>query len=345
MAIGIGISVCNGRTAPYVPPIPAVDELLLTFTNISDADTLIGGNSSLVADWNTFFTTWDAGFGGFTAVSVVGNVVNLQGGTAISLPPDLYTSASKPLTIVDTLGDVTRLDLSNTSIIDPPVLTGLTALQELYLNNTSITDPPVLTGLIALQQLYLSGASITDPPVLTGLTALQLLDLSGALITDPPVLTGLTALQYLNLSAAITDPPVLTGLIALQQLYLSWASITDPPVLTGLTALQILDLRGVSITDPPVLTGLTALQILDLRGASITDPPVLTGLTSLTWIGFSNCDGLDLSDIDAILGYFSINYPNLLEVYLEQDPDVVPTPATLLAATTANPLATFYVDV
>jgi uncharacterized repeat protein (TIGR02059 family) len=128
-----------------------VDELLLTFSNIADASLLIEGNASLVVDWNTFW-----GSSVFTRVTINGNIVNLRGGAGISLPSALYTSEYKPVSIVDTLGAVITLDLSNTSITEPPILTGLTALQILYLTNTSITEPPVLTGLSVLREFSIA---------------------------------------------------------------------------------------------------------------------------------------------------------------------------------------------
>ena len=294
-------------------------ELLLTFNDISEATALIGADITDFANWNTYF-----GGAIFTSVQVSGNAVNLKGGSAISLPSDLYLSANKPIDIHDYTGCVTILDLNGTAITDPPVLTGLTAIRILNLASTAITDPPVLTGLTALVELFLANTDITDPPVLTGLTALQCL--------------------YLN-DTAITDPPVLTGLTALVELILTNTAITDPPVLTGLTALVELILANTVITDPPVLTGLTALQYLYLNDTAITDPPVLTGLTALVMLYLNDNPGLNLADIDAILTEFAILFPALLYVDLKQNPDIVPTPATLATAAAANPLCTFNVDV
>jgi hypothetical protein len=178
-------SVTNNIAEPSVP-----NELLLTFNNISNADTLISGDSSNVSDWNTIFD-FDEGYG-FTSVSIINNIVNLCGSNDVDLPSILYTSEFlNPISIVDTLGVVTHLNL----------------------NNTSITSPPDLTTFIGLESLYLN-----------------------------------------------------------------------------------------------------------------------------------NCTELDLSDIDAVLTTFAINYPNLTEVYLTQDPPIIPTPEILAAAQAANSGCTFIVD-
>lgn len=182
------------------------------------------------------------------------------------------------------LPTLTVVDLSDSRIVTPPILTGLTALQVLSLDScTLVTSPPVLAGLTALQTLYLGGThggtAITTPPVLTGLTALVTADLSNTLIATPPILTGLTALQTLNLSGT---------------------PITATPVLTGLTVLQTLDLSRTLITVTPVLTGLTALQSLHIDHTSVSGFPALTGLTALSLVLASNCSSANAAAVDAL---------------------------------------------
>ena len=97
------ISVCSKVS---VTPSPA-NELLLTFDNIANANLLIGGSSSDVTNWNTFFDLPINGTA-FTSVSVIGNTVNLIGGGSIHLRDSIFDDAGgysvSLLTIVDTLG-------------------------------------------------------------------------------------------------------------------------------------------------------------------------------------------------------------------------------------------------
>jgi hypothetical protein len=157
--------------------------------------------------------------------------------------------------------------------------------------------------------------------------------------------SGLTALPELSLSyTAITTVDV-SGLIALTQLNLEGCtSLTTPPDLTGLTALQNLFLSGcTSLTTPPDLTGLTALQDLFLGGCtSLTTPPDLTGLTALTDFVSGDCTSFDTADVDSVLSYFSVLRETV--TYVDLYTTAIPTPATLLAAQTANPQCTFSVD-
>lgn len=64
----------------------------LGFNDIANADLLIGGSSSNVSNWNTFFDLPTNG-GAFTSVIVIGNDVILKEGSAITLKDNLFDDA------------------------------------------------------------------------------------------------------------------------------------------------------------------------------------------------------------------------------------------------------------
>jgi hypothetical protein len=66
---------------PEPPPLPITTNysLRLLFNNIANADIVIGGDASVVGDWNTFFDLPNYG-NPFTSVAIVGNEVQLTGG-------------------------------------------------------------------------------------------------------------------------------------------------------------------------------------------------------------------------------------------------------------------------
>jgi Leucine-rich repeat (LRR) protein len=136
--------------------------------------------------------------------------------------------------------------------------------------------------------------------------------------------------------------PDLTNLTALRYLTLSSSPITTLPNLTGLTTLEGFYLYVIPITTPPNLTGLTALRELVLSNTSITTPPDLTGLIVLQYLDLTSNVGFDTSDIDAVLGYFSVLRESFNYVYINNI--ALPTPSVLLTAQTANPQCTFYVN-
>ena len=163
---GQTISVVNNVTSSPVVP----SELLLTFSDIAKASQLIGGDASLVEDWNTFFTNdWEL-TGNFTGVVINGNIVNLQGGANITLNPLLYTSQYKPGTIVDTLGCVMAILLNDTSITEPPDLTKYPSLNYLILVSCTGLDlsdiDSVLTFYGTLRESIILVALYQAPPII-----------------------------------------------------------------------------------------------------------------------------------------------------------------------------------
>jgi hypothetical protein len=73
--------------------------LRLTFDNITNANLLVG-DASNVADWNTFFDLPTYG-NPFTSVVIVGNEVQLFGGSDIGVKPALMTENNNIISVVD----------------------------------------------------------------------------------------------------------------------------------------------------------------------------------------------------------------------------------------------------
>lgn len=80
---------CNGP----ITPTPPQQALKLTFDDIVNADSLVGGASD-VANWNTFFDLPALG-NPFTSVEIVGNEVKLYGGSGIKAKPALMYDQGK----------------------------------------------------------------------------------------------------------------------------------------------------------------------------------------------------------------------------------------------------------
>jgi membrane-associated phospholipid phosphatase len=85
----------------------------ITFDDIANADVLVSGSASNVADWNTFFDLPTFGTP-FTSVSISGNIVSLIGATNITIKNELFYfnngSQDSVLEIVDISGVVTVLE-------------------------------------------------------------------------------------------------------------------------------------------------------------------------------------------------------------------------------------------
>ncbi len=99
---------CCDTTTTAIP----IYRLTLTFNDITNADTLIGGSSSDVALWNAFFDLPTNG-NPYTSVIVIGNEVILVDGSNINLKNGVFNSTSSLISIVDT-GSI--VSLSNNSV-------------------------------------------------------------------------------------------------------------------------------------------------------------------------------------------------------------------------------------
>lgn len=216
------------------------------------------------------------------------------------------------------LAHLSKLDLDHNNLMHPPVLTGLVRLRALYLHDNRLVEPPVLTGLGCLEYLDLSYNQLEQPPVLTGVQRLEHLKLSYNRCSLPPVLTGMVHLRCLDLSnCQLTDPPVLSGLVSLKSLYMSRNQLSRPPVLTGLINLMTLDLDHNHLIEPPVLVGLQNLQCLTIAHNQLDTPPVLAGLVEL---GSLNLSYNQLVRPPVLLGLINLRDANFERNRLVQPP-------------------------
>ena len=118
---------CNPSPQP-------INALRLTFNSIENADILVGDSSS-VADWNTFFDLPTYG-NPFTSVEVVGNEVRLFGGSNINVKPGLmyggYGDNQILIEINDEVGCITSVGGDAFSYIDTLTTVNLPACTILY---------------------------------------------------------------------------------------------------------------------------------------------------------------------------------------------------------------------
>jgi len=141
------------------------DALTLGFNNISNVPV---ANASSVSDWNTFFDLPTNGTP-FTSVLVVGNNVNLIGGSNIDLKDNLFSNNINLISVVDNINCITTAGaacfISGTSI--------------LTLNLPSLTTAGnnCLSGCTSLQTINLPQLTTAYSGCFSGCTSLQTIDL------------------------------------------------------------------------------------------------------------------------------------------------------------------------
>jgi hypothetical protein len=94
----------NGYWNSWIP-------LTLGWDDITNADLLVG-DATDVADWNTFFDLPTNGTP-FTSVTVVGNDVNLYGGSNIHLSDSLFSDNYNLVSVVDNVNCITTAAISS----------------------------------------------------------------------------------------------------------------------------------------------------------------------------------------------------------------------------------------
>ncbi|MFC2140671.1 leucine-rich repeat domain-containing protein [Acidobacteriota bacterium] len=189
---------------------------------------------------------------------------------------------------LNSLKNLTVLDLSDNQLSDISFLSDLTNLTHLNLEINQISDISILKTLTNLTHLNLEVNEISDISVLSCLTNLMNLDLGGNQISDISSLKNLENLTFLNLNRnKIADISILNNLTNLDELYLSSNQISDIFALKDLKKLTRLYLDCNQISDISTLRDLTNLTGLNLSANQIFDISFLKDLTNLIRVDLS----------------------------------------------------------
>jgi uncharacterized protein (TIGR02145 family) len=190
----------------------------LTFNLLSNADLLIGGSSSDVSLWNTFF---DLPVNGnpFTSVNIVGNEIELLGGSGITLRDSIFDDAGgysvNLLHFVDAgcivaanfdcFGDYNNMGCPNLITVMMPKLTsaGDRCFQDLY-SLVSISLP----SLITMGYTCFMGCSSLFTAVFNNLETM----LGSAHFNSCSALTTLSIAKCTQLGDTVLDDNIFNGI-------------------------------------------------------------------------------------------------------------------------------------
>ncbi|MCU0544903.1 MAG: leucine-rich repeat domain-containing protein [Oscillatoriaceae cyanobacterium Prado104] len=213
------------------------------------------------------------------------------------------------ITPLQSLTNLTSLNLTGNQISDITPLQFLTNLTHLLLHDNQISDITPLQFLTNLTHLLLHDNQISEIAPLQSLTSLKFLILHGNQISDIAPLQSLTSLTSVNLgSNKISDITPLQFLNNLMGLYLQSNRISDITPLQSLTSLIYVNLGGNKISDITPLQFLTNLTSLNLTGNKISD---ITPLQSLTCLTSLNLDGNQISNIAPLKSLINLSWLEL----------------------------------
>jgi hypothetical protein len=155
---------------------PPVFELELTFDLLANASGMIGGDASILADWNTAFNHPPTATP-FTAIDVAGNVVTLKYGANIVVPDGLFSTdwdgSGHLISVVDTgclieggynsFGDYDQN--SNATILETAILPAMVTAGEgcFYYSDNYLTTTDFTSLITAGRYCFAYNYSWIDP--------------------------------------------------------------------------------------------------------------------------------------------------------------------------------------
>lgn len=201
--------------------------------------------------------------------------------------------AISTIAALDTLQELTYLDLSDNTIRNITSLSDMTMLEHLNLSNNALISLQALENLSKLQSLDVSYNFLSSTSYVASLTALQALDVSS---NNLMVLEGIGNLTNLrHFSAAynnLIDVDILKTCILLETLNVSHNTLLNIQVISYLMQLEELDFSYNEVSKLPDLNTNCALRIICGEHNFLTSLDMLSGLQNLTSVYMDYNSGL-----------------------------------------------------
>ncbi len=204
--------------------------------------------------------------------------------TSLSLPDCSISSVAE----LESLTELTYLDLSNNTLRNLAPLSGMTGLQELYLAHNAVNTLEALQPLKKLEVLDVSYNSLYTLEQVYGTGSLRVLRAGNNQIGSILGISTLDRLTVLDLSHNnLTEVKMLTALSGLEELYLANNAIPSVLGLETMNHLRILDISYNLITELPPFAKEAELVSIDLSHNQVT---LLDPLKGLEWLNIVNAD-------------------------------------------------------
>ena len=208
---------------------------------------------------------------------------------------DCGFSTIEPLKEVTTLK---RLDLSNNTIRNLTVLSGMPNLEELNLKHNALTDLSALQGLHGLKRLDVSFNSLTSLEPLAACSSLTFLDAENNQIESLAGLEDMVSLTYLSVNYnQISHVDRLKNLTAMETLKIANNAISDISALAGMTKLDSFYFAHNEISALPAWPEGSELRIIDGANNKLTSIEPLAVMKELAYVYL---DYNALTSIDSI---------------------------------------------
>jgi hypothetical protein len=197
------------KTNEQVPPVIILN-LRLTFDDISNVQGVIGDPSDVSA-WNTYFELPDYG-NEFTSVTVEGNVVQLSGGSNITLKESLFDQGDQLgtylLEVDDQLGCIVELEYNVFGTDDYgdgcPNLTSVRLPSATTIGDNAFQDCTSLTTIDLPSAISIGTTNRSSSSAFRKCTSLTTIDLPSATTIGGGAFNQCTSLTTIDLPSATT---------------------------------------------------------------------------------------------------------------------------------------------
>ncbi|HSG68272.1 MAG TPA: leucine-rich repeat domain-containing protein [Bacteroidales bacterium] len=226
----------------------------------------------------------------------------------IDVSGNLYIRSLEPLS---RMGEVTKVNCSNTMIDDLSPLRNLINIESLDCSGTSVTSLSPLQYSISLTNLDFSYTLVRDISPVANLRRLEKLTFAATRIDSLDKLSDLINLRDLRFDKTkVSDINPVSRMQELRIINFSGTYVSDIEPLKGLLKLERLYLSNTPVNNIEALSGLDKLQTVYLDSTNISTLQPISGLLNLESV---YCDNTGITGIKA--SKFMAENPKVLVVH------------------------------
>lgn len=212
---------------------------------------------------------------------------------------------------------LTYLDISNNTIRNLDVISGMNNLQELYMQHNAVTSLEALSGAYTLEKLNVSFNSLNTLAPLATCTRLNWLDASNNMFTSVTGIAALPLLTSLSLNYnQLTDISELGACVQMKELSINNNSITDINCLGSMMNLEVFDFSYNSIGYLPTWSSGSSLRMIQGSHNYVQSLDPLANISTLTYVSMDYNSLFDISVLATCYNLVQVN------VYGNSIPDV-----------------------
>jgi len=224
---------------------------------------------------------------------------------------DVSNTQVSDLKPIEVLRNLTTLDASGTQLSDFKPIEALKNLTTLSVWNTQVSDLKPIEALRNLTTLDVSGPQVSDLKPIEALKNLTTLDVSFTQASDLKPIEALKNLTALSVSGTqVIDLKPIEALNNLTSLHVSFTQVSDLKPIEALKNLTTLAVSNTQVSDLKPIEALRNLTTLYVSLTQVSDLRPIDALKNLTTLDVSGTQVSDLKPIKALENLTTISVSN-----------------------------------